>query len=251
MKHISIKNISVKLGDKQALDGVSCDAKAGEIIAILGPNGAGKSSLLRAILGLVDAENGEVSVDGELVDDMSPNQRAKIISYLPQSAEVHWPLNVEHLVGLGRLPHYDDEGGGAEAVERALILADATEFIGRSVFTLSGGERARVLLARALAVEAPILLADEPVAALDPKHQLQVMEVFKRLATAGNIIIVVLHDLHLASRYADKICLLDEGRVVQFATTQEVIEGDNLEKTFGVRLKPNDGEQALLPWEVV
>lgn len=250
VKNISVKNISVTLGEKQVLSDVSCDAKAGEIIAILGPNGAGKSSLLRAILGLVEVQGGEVSVDGEALSDMSPSKRAKTCSYLPQSQEVHWPLEVEHLVGLGRLPHGGDIGG-ADAVERALKLADAAEFKGRSVFTLSGGERARVLLARTLAVEAPVLLADEPVAALDPKHQLQVMDTFKQLAGLGSIIFVVLHDLHLAHRYADKICLLDGGKLAAFDDTKTVLNSDKLEQTFGVRLKPKDGEEALVPWDVV
>lgn len=245
---LEVSGVSVSLGGKRVLDNVSLSANAGEIIAILGPNGAGKSSLLKAIMGLLDVEHGEISVDGEVLENMSPSVRAKTCSYLPQSAEVHWPLLAEHLVALGRLPHSPHHEVDSKAVENALKLADATQFKGRSVFNLSGGERARVLLARALAVEAPILLADEPVAALDPRHQLEVMEVFRTLAGLGNIILVVLHDINLAYRYAHKICLLDRGELVAFDTSENVIADDKLEEVFGVRLKPKAGEKALLPW---
>jgi iron complex transport system ATP-binding protein len=262
MKNISIENLSVKLGGKLVLDNVSLHARAGEIIAILGPNGAGKSSLLKAVLGLQAVEQGEVKVDGNIFLDLALASRAKICSYLPQAPQVHWPLQVEHLVGLAR-PHRPNSGvamleADQKAIDNALKLADADEFKGRSIFNLSGGERARVLLARALAVEAAILLADEPVAALDPRHQLEVMEVFKSLAGTSNsqagkgkIVFVVLHDINLACRYAHKICLLDKGRLAAFDDTKTVLNSGKLEQVFGVRLKPKDGEEALVPWEVV
>lgn len=248
MSLLKIQNMSVNLGGKSVVKDVSFDAKAGEVVAILGPNGAGKTTLLRAMLGLIPTVGGGVNVGGADFLALPAGERATIMSYLPQSHQVFWPLLVEHLVGLGRLP-FDKPVGDADAVERALSMVDGLSFKGRGINSLSGGERARVLLARALAVEAPILLADEPVASLDPRHQLEVMNVFKTLAGEGNIIITVLHDLGLAARYADKICLLDEGKLVAFGKTKDIVDSDILERTFGVRLKAKKGEEALVVWE--
>ena len=154
------------------LAGISTTLEPGTITAICGPNGAGKSSLLTALAGLLPVERGDVRLDGEPLTDLKPRERARRIGYLPQAGEVAWDLSVRGLVALGRLPHGDNAG---EPVERALAALDLGNFTARAVSTLSGGERARALLARVMAGEPRWILADEPLAALDLAHQLALL----------------------------------------------------------------------------
>jgi iron complex transport system ATP-binding protein len=256
MTALLVENLRVRLGSHMALDGIGFAANAGEIVALIGPNGAGKTTLLRAVLGLVPHEAGRIALENRDTRSIPSAERAKMVAYLPQSAEVHWPLSVERLVALGRLPHLDafhsPGEGDQEVIEKALFCVDAMGFRGRDVHSLSGGERARVLLARALAVEAPLLFADEPVAALDPRHQLILMELFRKLAGEGRTIIIVLHDLALAARFADKICLLDRGKMVSIGPAQKVLSDENMAQVYGVSVKRDQGENgAVMPWKIV
>ena len=189
---------------------------AGEFAVLVGPNGAGKTSLLRAIAGLVPA-TGSIWIDGADATGFSPGERARKMAYLAQAGEIHWPVSVREVVALGRLPF----GASAQrpsaadkiAISQALAACDLGDLAGHRVTELSGGEKARVLFARALAVEAPLLLLDEPVAAFDPAHQMAVMQVLAKLARGGRTIIVVLHDLSLALRFASKLILLGNGAI--------------------------------------
>ena len=234
---LSVEDLHASLGGARVIRGVSLAADGSQFIGLIGPNGVGKTTLVRAIANLIPFE-GEVSLDGTPVSSMSPRTRARASSYLAQGAGRHWPREVSRLVALGRLPHLEPfHRASAEdeaAITRAIGLAGVQEFIGRDVLTLSGGERARVLLARALAVEAPLMLVDEPVSALDPYHQIRIMEVLRAYANDGRMIVAVLHDLSLAARYCDRLVLLDNGKVKADGAPAEVLTPQNLRETYRV-----------------
>lgn len=239
MSAIRAQGIRVTLGKREVLREVDLQARPGEVLGLLGPNGAGKTTLLRVVAGLVPAGHGSVDLAGQPLAQLSGRQRAQQIAYLPQGNECHWPLRVREVVALGRLPHRAPwqrlPAGDAAAIDTALAETDARALAERSVNQLSGGERTRVLLARALATGAPCLLADEPVAGLDPAHQLQVMALLKSKARAGATVVVVLHDLGLAARYCDQLCLLGAGRVIAQGEPQEVLAAEPLQQAYGIR----------------
>lgn len=246
-----VENLHASLGDARVIRGVSLATEGAQFVGLIGPNGVGKTTLVRAIAGLIPF-GGSVILDGEAVSAMSPRARARAMSYLAQGAGSHWPLEVSRLIALGRLPHLEPfHRASAEdeaAIARAIALAGVGEFIGRDVLTLSGGERARVLLARALAVEAPLLLVDEPVAALDPYHQIRIMEVLRAYADEGRTVVAVLHDLSLAARYCDRLILLDEGRVKADGAPSEVLTPQNLRDTYRIEaLIGGEDERFVLP----
>jgi len=232
------ENVTVRLGGRVVLDRVDAAVEGGELVGLIGPNGAGKTSLLRVFAHLLAPAAGAVRCDGRPLDSYAPAERARRIAYLAQGPEVHWPMVVEKLVALGRLPHRGSwerlSSTDQDAVENAMQATDVVAFRDQTLATLSGGERMRVLLARALAVEAPILLTDEPVAALDPFHQLQVMEVLKRTARQGKAVVAVLHDLALAARFCDRLLLLHRGAVLAEGPPSTVLDERNLETAFSV-----------------
>jgi iron complex transport system ATP-binding protein len=234
---ISLHDLHIHLQKTPIIDGVDAHMSSDEMVGIIGPNGAGKSTLMRAIAGLLPY-HGDIRIDDVPLSQMSTSQRAKAIAYLPQGQTLHWPLSVERLVGLGRLPHLGPLSQMSPAdqsiIDRAMERADVTGFADRDATELSGGERARVLLARALAVEAPILLVDEPLANLDPGHQIDVMHVLKNEASCGNLVLAVLHDLPLAARYCDRLLLLKDGQLIADGTPQEVLTRDHLRQAYGV-----------------
>ena len=248
---LSLTHVHASLGGTRVIRDVSLVAGAGAFIGLIGPNGAGKTTLVRAVAALIPHQ-GTIELDGQAVAAMEPRARARAISYLAQGAGSHWPLEVSRLVALGRLPHLapfrapapEDKAG----IARAMQLADVGNFRGRDVLTLSGGERARVLLARALAVEAPLMLVDEPVASLDPNHQLRIMEVLRAYASENRTVIAVLHDLSLAARYCDRLVLLDNGVVKADGRPEEVLTPANLEEVYRIRaVIGGDGERFVLP----
>lgn len=235
---LAIENLHASLGQTHVVRGVSLEASGAQFIGLIGPNGVGKTTLVRAAAALIPF-TGSVALDGISVAAMEPRARARAIAYLAQGAGSHWPLEVSRLVALGRLPHLAPFRAPAPADEaaiaRAMSLADVEYFRGRDVLTLSGGERARVLLARALAVEASLLLVDEPVASLDPYHQIRIMEVLRAYADEGRMVVAVLHDLSLAARYCDRLVLLDGGTVKADGRPDEVLTPANLEETYRIR----------------
>lgn len=235
----SLEDVSVELGGRPILRNVSASFSAGELVGIIGPNGAGKSTLVRALIGLLKPSVGTVRLDGRPLPEIPRREVARAIAYLPQGQTVHWPLTVERLVALGRLPHLAPmsrlSAEDSIEVERAMVRADVETLRARTATELSGGERARVMLARALAVGAPGLIADEPLAALDPGHQIDVMELLKAEARAGGLVLAVLHDLGMAARYSDRLLLMDEGRIVADGRPETVLTPERLAAVYGIR----------------
>ncbi len=250
MSGLKLDKVSVALGGTPILGDVSFDIKPGEMVGLIGPNGAGKSTALRAILGLVEA-GGDITLEGTSVKGMNAKERARQIAYVPQGAPVHWPLTAERTVALGRIPHLtpwqDMSAVDNAAIEQAMRQTDCWEFRDRLVTTLSGGERARVLLARTIAVGAGYMLADEPTASLDPEHQLQVMDVLRAEAGRGVGVVIVMHDLSLAMRSCDKLVLLHGGRVLATGAPTEVLTDEHVATAFNVKMaKWNDGTSDYL-----
>ena len=251
---IAAEGITVLAGSATLLNDVSVTGEPGQLLGVVGPNGAGKSTLLRALAGLRHCARGSVRYDGIACAHHGAPRLSQQLAYLAQRGPVAWPLTVERLVALGRLPHLQAwsqrDAQGPAAIEAALTDTDTLHLRQRVVDTLSGGELARALLARALAVGGAALLADEPVAELDPYHQLQVMEILRARADAGQTVIVVLHEITLAARFCDRLLLLDRGRVATAGTPAEVLSDENLHATYRVRALrgAHDGTTYVLPW---
>jgi len=234
---LEARGISVRLGGALVLDGVDAAFCAGEVTVILGPNGAGKSTLMGCLAGLRAAEAGDIFLNGAARGDLPARDLARRIGFLPQVADVHWDIDVATLVALGRYAHQGRWGASVDdvaAVEAAMMATDVLGFAGRAVKTLSGGERARVLLARVLAGEPEWLLADEPFANLDPAHQLEGMAALRQVSAAGAGVVVVVHDLNLALQLADRVLLLRGGRVVAAGTVDEVLTPALIGETYGI-----------------
>ena len=237
MSALAATNVTVRIGAKEIVRDASLSLNAGELVALVGPNGAGKTTLVRALAGLLPAQ-GAITLQDKPLDALSPRERARTVAYLPQGHVFHWPMSVESIVMLGRAPHGDPFSSNSPADRTAVAQAMATTetqiFAERPVTTLSGGEKARVALARALATQAPLLLADEPTAALDPRHQLVVMELLRHAARSGNAILAIMHDLTLAARFADRVLVMNEGRIVAEGTPAEALAPERLAAVFGI-----------------
>ncbi len=213
------------------LCGVDARIEPGQITVICGPNGAGKSTLLTALAGLMPPDFGRVRLNGTDIAVMHPRRRAQAIGYLPQDGEVAWDVGVRSLVALGRMPYGDV---ATEPVERAMAALDLEMLACRPISKLSGGERARALLARVLAGEPQWLLADEPFAALDIGHQLTLLRHLRRIADEGVGVVLVLHDLGLAMNHADQSVVLDKGRLVASGSPAETLSEAIIEQVWGV-----------------
>ncbi len=250
---IRTDNLSVDLGRRRVLDDVSLDIARGRVTAILGANGAGKTSLLRAIAGLVPPSTGHIALDGEALSALSLPERARRIGYLPQNGQPAWALTVRELVALGRLPHRSPfaalSPGDEVAINAAMAQTDVGGLSDRTVDTLSGGEKARAKFARVLAAETDWILADEPLANLDPPHQQDVLRLMRAAADAGKGVLVVLHQMDAAARVADDLLILKDGRTVAFGPCAEVLTPATLEAAFNMPMDVIDlqGRTAILP----
>jgi iron complex transport system ATP-binding protein len=235
---IRIEALDVALGDRRVLAGIDTEMTGGGLIGVIGPNGAGKSTLARAMLGLLKPLAGRVLLDGAEVGTLRPADRARTIAYLPQGQTLHWPLSVERLVALGRMPHLAPfsrlSTADTAAIEAAMAATGTLDLRTRDATELSGGERARVMLARALAVEAQALIADEPLASLDPSHQMEMMELLAERARAGTLVVVVLHDLTMAARFCDRLLLLSQGRLMADGSPDTVLTDAALAEVYGI-----------------
>lgn len=254
MNSLEVVGVSVKFGNQWVLDGVSLSAPHGQLVGLLGPNGAGKTTLVRALAGLQKLEQGEVKLEGQLLSSFDQQLLGRRIAYLAQGAECGWPLQVEHVVALGRTPYLNQSRQLDEkdytVIEKVIREADVSHLVGRTVSSLSGGERTRVMLARALASEPEFLLADEPVASLDPLHQLEVMELLANVAQGGGAVVVVLHDLNLAMRFCDRVVLLNSGELLADGQPEKVLNAEVLERVYGIETKFTEceGKRWILPW---
>lgn len=254
MSKLAAQHVTVQIAGEAVVRDASVSVSSGEMVGLVGPNGAGKTSLVRAMCRLVKASAGTIALDEADVAGISNRDFARRVSYLPQGHTLHWRLDVEHLVGLGRMPHRGQFGGLSEtdtqAISAAMDRAEIDQFAARDVGTLSGGERSRAMLARVLAVEADIILADEPVAALDPYHALHVMELLRDLAREGRGVLVVLHDLSLAMRFCDRLVLMQDGLVVRQGAPGDVLSAAPLGETYGVHghYGAHENEDYVVPW---
>ena len=237
MSILNADGLTVRLGDSTIVYDASVSLRGSELTALVGPNGAGKTTLMRALAGLVPAE-GSITVSGQPLASMKPRHRARAVAYLPQGHIFHWPMPVTDIVMLGRAPHADafsvPTTEDRAAVESALATTETLAFAERAVTTLSGGEKARVALARALATQASVLLADEPTAALDPRHQLVVMELLRDAARNGSAILAIMHDLTLAARFADRVLVMNRGRIVAEGAPDDALAPERLASVFGI-----------------
>ncbi len=255
MRTLSVESLQVAWRGQTCVQDLSFQVQSGELLALIGPNGAGKSTVLRALAQLLPHQ-GRVLLDAEDLARLAPHQRARRLAYLAQGDQVAWPLQVRDFVALGRLPHQgrwrlaSASKTDQNAVDAALSAMHLTDMAERHLHALSGGERARARLARAMAVQAPLLLADEPVAALDPYHQLSVMELLRAQCNAGHAVVVVLHDLTLASRFCDRVLLLQGGRAVACGAPRHVLTPAHLQRVYQVQAMHGEHESQgyVLPW---
>jgi iron complex transport system ATP-binding protein len=243
-------DLSVRINGAVIVDGATLELRSGELTVLIGPNGAGKTTLVRALAGLLPA-HGKIELNGRPLGTLTARERARHIAYLPQGHVFHWPMAVAAVVALGRFPHADAfsplSDADRAAVEHALMATGCGPFAARPVTTLSGGERARVALARALASEAPILLADEPTVSLDPRHQLVVMDLLARAAHGGGAVLAILHDLALAAHFADHVLVMDRGRLIAEGPPRTIFTPARIASVFGVEAIVTDSESGPVP----
>lgn len=232
MTLLKLDEMTVLRGDCPVVDAVTLSIGPGECVGLIGPNGAGKTSLMRAALGLLP-HKGHASLA-----QMPAGLRARACAWMPQARDIAWPVSVETLVALGRIPHLPRgvrlSAPDHAAVDEALTHMGLSTFRNRIATELSGGEQARALIARALAQQTPLLMADEPIAGLDPARQIATMKVFNGLAVSGRAVFASLHDLGLAARHCTRLILLHQGRIVADGAPRDVLTQENVASVFGV-----------------
>lgn len=232
---------SVSFGYKQQpiLKNIDVSLASAEMLGVIGANGAGKSAFIQLAANLLLPSSGQITWWSQSAAQFGASDRAKKIAYLPQSPQVDWPLTVRQVAALGRLPHQTwtarENDRDILFITDALLQTDMTAFADRRMDTLSGGERMRAMIARLFATRATLLLADEPIAALDILHQLQILQLFKQHCQQGGSAIIALHDLNMAARFCDKLLLLHQGSVLAFGEPAQVLTPRNLATAFGVR----------------
>lgn len=240
------ERIGISLGGRPVLSGVDAAFARGQLIAIVGPNGAGKSTLLSCLAGLLKPDAGAAALDGQAITAIPARERAKRLAFLAQTPEIAWDVDVRTFVGLGRTPHLGAFGPSGEdraAIDAALATTGLEDFAERAVTRLSGGERARALIARALAGETDWLLADEPLTGLDPGHALDTLALFRRLAHDQNKgVVITLHDLNFAARFTDRVLVLDQGALVVDGAPEIALTPEILSKVYGVAVRRHAGE---------
>lgn len=248
------KDLIFHRGANLVLNSVSLTVRTGRMVGLIGPNGAGKSTLLQILANLLSAQSGTLELKGTPIAQIPADRLARHLSYLPQFAECHWPMSAYNVVMLGRIPHQGWWGSPSpndhQLVKSSMLRTGSLEFSDRPISQLSGGERARVLMARALAVNADVLVADEPVTSLDPFHQLHIMEVLRQSARGGIAVVVVMHDLTLAARFCDDLLLLHQGQLVAGGSPRAVLSKENLSQVYGVDAFRSRFEKhhVIVPW---
>ncbi len=238
MTRIEADNVTIRRGGRAILDAATLRAKGGEFIAVIGANGAGKSTLLATLAGLLKPDAGAIRIEGKILADIPRLELAKLRAYLPQNPRCEWPIAVERLVALGLTPLLPVFGGFPpsfrQRIDDVLLACDLIDRREQPATTLSGGELSRAMLARALVSDPEILLVDEPMAGLDPRHVLDTVRRLKELATAGKLVIAAVHDLTLAARYATRLFALHNGRVAADGPPGEVLTPSLIRDIFEV-----------------
>lgn len=247
---LAAKNITVRRGARTILDDVSFDLAPGAFVALIGANGAGKSTLLSVLAGLLTPESGEATLNGHALTSITPRDLAKARAFLPQNAHVEWPISVERVVALGLTPHLPAFGDLSpslrEKVRAALSQCDLADRADQAANTLSGGELARAMLARAMVGEPGVLIVDEPMSGLDPRHRLETMAALAAYARSGRAVICSTHDLTLAARYADRVIALHRGKVAA-DTTAAALSAETLATVFDTPVRVlNAGQRDAL-----
>ncbi len=245
---LDARAMTVSLSRREIVHGVSLAIGTGEIVSLLGPNGAGKSTLMRALAGVVPYA-GSVAIDGRPAEAMRPGERARAIAYLPQEHVVHWPISIENLVLLGRLP-YQRFGQAVLHADRQMVLSamrmmQIDTLSDRPSTEVSGGELARALAARAIAQDTPVIIADEPAAGLDPAHQIRLMSAFRALAAQGKSILMSIHDIELAARWSDRVIIMNDGRIVASGAPGDAISAELLARVYGIKAEIGRNETGL------
>jgi len=254
---LEASGIKVWLKRRAVLNGLDLAADRGQLTAVIGANGAGKTTLLRVLAGLLPAAAGEARLDGRALAAWPRPQLARTLAYLPQERTIHWALSARSVVALGRLPHralgQGESAADRAAIARAITTMDIGHLAERPVSDMSGGEKARVLMARALAQEPQVLIADEPATGLDPAHQLALFRHFVTFATSGRTVLVALHDLSLAARFCHKIVLVHAGRALAAGPPEEVLTPPQLAAAYGIaaEYRTIDGLPVVLPFDVL
>jgi iron complex transport system ATP-binding protein len=249
--------LTVRLKAREVLRGLSLLADAGELTAVIGPNGAGKTTLLRALAGLIPTVAGRALLDGRAIAEWPRLSVARALAYLPQERTVNWALSARNIVALGRLPYQPlgtrESAADRQAIAGAIAAMDIVALADRPLFAMSGGEKARVLLARALAQEPQVIVADEPAAGLDPAHQLQLFHHLRAFVAGGRTALVALHDLSLAARFCHKLVLLNAGRAIAAGAPAEVLTFAHLAAAYGIRAEYRtiDGVATVLPLDLL
>lgn len=241
MSVLTTNMLSVQLGDRAVLNGVSIQVAAGELVLLAGRNGAGKSTLLRCLIGAFEPNVGSVKLNDKPILRWLSRDRAREVAFVPQDTDVPFDFTGRELVTMGRHPHRGRtealRSEDTKAVNRALELLDAKAFADRPVTTLSGGEQRRVAVARSLATEAKILLLDEPTNNLDLEHALQLVKLLRKLADEGHGVLVASHDLNLFAAHSDRVVLLHEGRALVDAPPKDALSAEHVKTVFGVESK--------------
>jgi iron complex transport system ATP-binding protein len=234
----TLDQVKVRFGDALVLNAIDADIQAGRVTAILGANGAGKTTLLRLLAGLIVPNEGRVSLNGVDLQALPLTERARAIGYLAQEGSTPWNITGRELVGLGRLPHRSNlsrpSPEDSDAIDAALKATDGLHLAARTLDEMSGGERARLKLARVLAGNPKWILADEPLANLDPPHQRDMVALFRKCAAKGTGVIVVLHQINTALRIADDAILMRDGRILTSGNVQSTLTPETLLDTFGM-----------------
>ncbi len=253
MTRLTAQGLTVRRGGRAIVDGVSLDIAGGAFVALVGPNGAGKSTLLSVLAGLLTPDAGSVALDGVGLARLDRRELAKRRAYLPQSPRAEWPIATERLVALGLTPHLPAfgglPGGWEPRLTEAIEACDLTAQRFQPATTLSGGELARAMLARALIGDPQVLIADEPISGLDPWHALDTVTRLRALAGEGRLVIAALHDLTLAARYSTHLLALKDGRVAAFGTTGEVLDAALIRSVFDVEARiAGEGSETLIDY---
>lgn len=252
---LECQHLALARGGQRIIEDLSLSLRDGEVLAVLGPNGAGKSTLLAALCGELAPLGGSVQLAGRALSAWPASERAQRLAVLPQQSSLSFAFSVDEVVGMGRLPHASGQQRDAAIVHEALQAADAAHLRGRNYLELSGGERQRVHLARVLAQLWPgaagqVLLLDEPTSMLDPLHQHVTLNAVRRFAAAGAAVMVILHDLNLAARFADRILLLHQGRAQALGTPHEVLTEANVLQVFELPVILSQHPELGCPWVI-